>query len=697
MTIELLKHQENIIEYLEKRCINQKGLLLYHGMGTGKTISGLGWIQYRTLRSTKENYIIVCPEFITLSWINDSRKIGFEIKESNIISYKSFRARLLSNKINFENLNFIFDEAHHLCSILKENNFMLYSNFLKKIRSSSGKILLLTGTPMYESKFDISILLNICSEGNNYPVDKFEFIKKYQNKSIVNSKKKSWIFNLVKPLLAYGGLKMITFIPEKIFFFKTVAGKKIHNKMISGTDSLNELKFSQTIKIIQEIITIILKNLKTIVSFTIISVIVTLIIFKLLRYFTITGDLKTALQQVPIDYKHFVDDSSQYIDYHWNELDDNNSDFARRMETKFIKSRFDLFQCQLCAKFFYGTLDSSFISFILNKEEDEVFTKSELFKSYDYFIKYARCLSNLSPYAKKIIEHKATFSVDVHNGSVSLNGVSKKEILNDTCSKFIKLGEQTQINLKKKERVFIYSEFDIQGGYLISCYLKALGIRHVYLNSDLTLKNKSKALDEFNELKYDLIILDYNCSEGINLVGIEHVYLLEPTNNNSLQEQIIYRAIRYKSHNHLPIERRQVTPYICLSEIVTRNEQTYFGLSKEYFITKKHSIMANIQEIDDNYKGILPRTGVSLIDIVLNRVWCLNEPALNAVTSPDTLCIEEIKKSHLEHKDFIKFLKINNVNSKMFKIPQSCNKITSKKSSRKKSLHKRSARKKSSH
>ena len=34
----------------------------------------------------------------------------------------------------------------------------------------------------------------------------------------------------------------------------------------------------------------------------------------------------------------------------------------------------------------------------------------------------------------------------------------------------------------------------------------------------------------------------------------------------------------------------------------------------------------------------------SPIDIIMNKVGYINEPLLNAVTSPDTLCLEEIIK-----------------------------------------------------
>ena len=49
--------------------------------------------------------------------------------------------------------------------------------------------------------------------------------------------------------------------------------------------------------------------------------------------------------------------------------------------------------------------------------------------------------------------------------------------------------------------------------------------------------------------------------EGLDLKGTRYVILLEKSWNRPNEEQIIGRAVRYKSHTHLPKEEQKVDVY----------------------------------------------------------------------------------------------------------------------------------------
>ena len=46
-TMNLNSHQSQTVTYLENRCVNQHGLLVYHHMGTGKTNTAIAWLYNR--------------------------------------------------------------------------------------------------------------------------------------------------------------------------------------------------------------------------------------------------------------------------------------------------------------------------------------------------------------------------------------------------------------------------------------------------------------------------------------------------------------------------------------------------------------------------------------------------------------------------------------------------------------------------
>ena len=48
--MKLQPHQSGTLEYTEVKCPNQHGLLVFHNMGTGKTITGVSWLINRKVQ-----------------------------------------------------------------------------------------------------------------------------------------------------------------------------------------------------------------------------------------------------------------------------------------------------------------------------------------------------------------------------------------------------------------------------------------------------------------------------------------------------------------------------------------------------------------------------------------------------------------------------------------------------------------------
>lgn len=182
-------------------------LLLFHGLGTGKTCCAINIASrfYEQIRKYNTRIHILVPgPILKENWINEIKNsVCSSLKDANekqifelfnILSYKAFNKRVLGEKIrnkdfkltkqskykkneegefmrnesfnkidNLDNSLLIIDEAHNIT----RND---YGNAVKKIAAVSKnlKILLLTGTPMKNAADDIISLIEIMDIANKH-------------------------------------------------------------------------------------------------------------------------------------------------------------------------------------------------------------------------------------------------------------------------------------------------------------------------------------------------------------------------------------------------------------------------------------------------------------------------------------------------------------------------------------------------
>lgn len=81
-----------------------------------------------------------------------------------------------------------------------------------------------------------------------------------------------------------------------------------------------------------------------------------------------------------------------------------------------------------------------------------------------------------------------------------------------------------------------------------------------------------------------ILLISKSGAEGLDLKNVRSVHIMEPYWNYSLIEQIIARAVRYKSHELLPKEEQNVQTYIYLSDY-----------NSEFLKKEKDKIKENMQ------------------------------------------------------------------------------------------------------
>lgn len=139
----LLDHQKIVVDHMR----NYRGLIVYHGLGTGKTRTAIGVVS-----ALNKPALVVVPAALTTNFENEIKKSNAKKSLFTIVSSRKF----LTNPPECSNKILIVDEAHELRNAQGET-----SKAVKRCAYQADKILLLTGTPLVNGPWDIAPLLNM--------------------------------------------------------------------------------------------------------------------------------------------------------------------------------------------------------------------------------------------------------------------------------------------------------------------------------------------------------------------------------------------------------------------------------------------------------------------------------------------------------------------------------------------------------
>ena len=108
--MKLFDHQIKCVNWLKKH----DGLILYHSMGSGKTITSLAMV-------IQFNYpiIIISTKASRKNFKDDIKKMNIDITRIQIITYQKAISLIINEQLSFENHSIIVDEAHHLRTATK--------------------------------------------------------------------------------------------------------------------------------------------------------------------------------------------------------------------------------------------------------------------------------------------------------------------------------------------------------------------------------------------------------------------------------------------------------------------------------------------------------------------------------------------------------------------------------------------------
>lgn len=158
--IELLEHQLKCVKWLKEH----DGLILYHSMGSGKTITSLAMVY-----QFKYPIIIISTKASRKNFQDDIKKMNLDTSRIQIFTYQKIIKLIMRGELNFDSYSIVIDEAHHLRSGTKLQSILITECIKAK------KIVLLTGTIFYNSLTDLSVLVNITRRDEILPETNKEF------------------------------------------------------------------------------------------------------------------------------------------------------------------------------------------------------------------------------------------------------------------------------------------------------------------------------------------------------------------------------------------------------------------------------------------------------------------------------------------------------------------------------------------
>jgi SNF2 family DNA or RNA helicase len=151
-------------------------------------------------------------------------------------------------------------------------------------------------------------------------------------------------------------------------------------------------------------------------------------------------------------------------------------------------------------------------------------------------------------------------------------------------------------DLKENKKCLIYSSWLGFGIEILEQKFKKYGIIYRKIEGSINSTKRSQYIREYNENLVKVLLITSAGSEGIDLKGTRTVYILEPFWHFSKIEQIIGRAVRYRSHIDLPKKDRTVNIYKLVLKntldkyLYDKCKEKYVSISAFYKMLEEQSI-----------------------------------------------------------------------------------------------------------
>ena len=593
--IELLPHQKQVIRYIVSKCRKQHGLLINHFQGTGKTITGVFFLKnYETRKK-----IILAPSALKSMW------------------QKACKDQGLTN-------NIFFVTYEYLDEITQDEDNDNDNEKIKKIQDLfNNSILVCDESHNILQKLDYlhqdsSVVLNNIA-GINNPKNRRQMIEDNKFIKTAQQKLKDFleIFNKTKKCIFLTGTPVTDNITSIRWFINLSAGKTVvpYNS--------NEFSKKYLLKSVYSSISEKLTPLLNVFNLQDIDV----------RYIS--------------DYKENITQTinNTMISFTGNIIIDQ---FIKNLITSSVVTTVDT----LYNKFSYEKLDikdidwGKYVSFYKYSNLEYYPTMNIIKKPVNYTEEQYSIINRINGkltsnemvllnFYETLFDAQLfkTDNINIYDNRFRIIG---NLYTNEYPLKFIEIVKDYFLH---NTSTLVYSNFYESGILIFSKYLTKLNIHHDIFHPELTSIEKEQILQDFKEQKIKLLLLHPSYFEGFSIQGVRRFHILEPVTKFYIKEQLYTRVCRFKSHEHLPIEQRNVEIiqwYCSLKNLINKIHEAKIQISNK---TLDLSILDFNGSIDDFYINSINSIESKLngLSHVLKSISIDNNDIFNNLD--DTCCI----------------------------------------------------------
>lgn len=305
------------------------------------------------------------------------------------------------------------------------------------------------------------------------------------------------------------------------------------------------------------------------------------------------------------------------------------------------------------------------ITFPENRKKKEVYTFSTLFKFENTYISTDseasnELLNNIEQYSIKISELLKNIN-ECKKGKIFIyhskhlgdyGGTSMLKIILEHNGYSEKIVNKENISIKNSYNTSLNSKSDNFKGY----YILAPVDKNLF---PVCIKHFNKKTNNYGE-EIKIIIGTTNMFEGVSLSNIRQIHLLEPWYNMSRNEQIIGRGVRQCSHIDLPFENRNLTVFNYVAICDKNDSEKYEKYDDGYIVKYKKNAS---KELDADIRRLQLATektiNITKLDNILklNAIDCYLNKNVNQINIKEAhLDSEENIIEFKDYKDDLKFI-----------------------------------------